>query len=119
MKKPDTRNYGKDHRPRHLSQSFGEGGAVGDDYNTELSPEDETDFQTWKGKNAPRDSGADYDLRGAYKDKLQPAENGHWPDTYKKPNHPTFSNQSKYAPAAPDKAGSWDGDTYIPPGKGE
>lgn len=86
-------------------------------YDTQLSPEQETAFQAWKQQYAPRDSGYDYDLRGAFLAGLQPsAENGHWPDTYKKPNHPTFSNQSIYAQQRPDLAGYWDGDTYVPAG---
>jgi hypothetical protein len=84
-------------------------------FNTQLSPDEEQQFQAWKAQNAPKDSGADYDLRGAFKAGLQPGANGHWADTYKKPNHPTFSDQSQYAKLAPEKAGRWDGDTYIPP----
>ncbi len=84
-------------------------------YNTVLNRDDETQFQAWKARYAPRDSGEDYDLRGAYKAGLTPdPQTGHWPDTFKKPNHPTFSDQSQYAPLAPEKAGSWQGDTYIP-----
>ena len=88
-----------------------------ENFNTRLSEDEEGKFQTWKKRNAPKDSGEDYDLRGAYKEGLKPASNGHWPDTYKKPNHPTFSNESKYAKDAPDKAGSWNGDEYVPPRK--
>jgi hypothetical protein len=85
-------------------------------YETRLSAKDEARFQAWKRKYAPLDSGADYDLRGAYKAGLKPdPKTGHWPDTYKKPNHPTFSNQSIYAKDRPDLAGSWDGETYRPP----
>lgn len=85
-------------------------------YETKLSSGDEANFQKWKAQYAPKDSGVDYDLRGAYKAGLKPsAENGHWPDTFKKPNHPTFSNESIYAKDAPEKAGSWNGDTYVPP----
>jgi hypothetical protein len=109
--KKDYRNYGKFH-PR-----FAEGGAVGDDYNTKLDDEDK--FQEWKAKHAPQDSGYDYDLRGAYKAGVEPdPESGHWPDTFKKPNHPTFSDQSQYAKDAPEKAGRWEGETYIPPSPG-
>lgn len=95
-----------------------EGGEVS--YDTALTPEEELQFQTWKQQNAPRDSGFDYDLRGAYKAGVVPAgpeagvNEGHWPDTYKKPNHPTFSTQSKYAKDRPDLAGSWNGNQYIP-----
>ena len=83
-------------------------------YDTALSPQEETIFQEWKSRNAPHDSGIDYDLRGAFKAGVQPAEDGHWPDTFKKPNHPTFSVESKYAKDAPQLAGRWDGETYIP-----
>ncbi|AOR77217.1 hypothetical protein [Novosphingobium resinovorum] len=67
------------------------------DYNTQLSPEDEAKFQAWaKASGRERDT-FDYDLRGAWKDNAQEAANGHLPDTYKKPNHPTFSQESKYS----------------------
>lgn len=86
-------------------------------YNTKLGDGEEQSFQRWKSRFAPKDSGEDYDLRGAYKSGAAQAKNGHWPDTYKKPNHSTFSNESRYAPYAPDKAGHWKGDTYFPPEK--
>lgn len=112
-RKKSTRNY-------HKTPHFAEGGMVGDDYNTRLGDDEESKFQQWKKVNAPKDSGADYDLRGAYKEGARAdPKNGHWPDTFKKPNHPTFSNQSKYAKDAPDKAGSWNGDTYVPPKRKE
>lgn len=85
-------------------------------YDTQLSPQEETRFQSWKQQYAPNDAGADYDLRGAFKAGLVPdSKTGHWPDTFKKPNHPTFSNESQYAvgdDAA--KAGHWEGDKFIP-----
>ena len=84
-------------------------------YETYLSPEQEPAFQTWKALNAKDDSGADYDLHGAFEAGVKPdPKTGHWPDTFKKPNHPTFSDQSQYAEYG--KPGSWDGDTYIPAG---
>lgn len=84
-------------------------------YDTPLNPMEESQFQVWKNKWAPHDSGYDYDLRGAYKAGLTPnPDTGHWPDTFKKPNHPTFSNQSIYAKDRPEIAGSWNGETYIP-----
>lgn len=94
---------------------------IGDLYNTQLSPEEESKFQSWKAQNAPNDSGADYDLRGAYKAGLtKDIASGHWPDTYKKPNHPTFSEESIYAKDRPDLAGHWEGenhDQYVPAGR--
>ena len=84
-------------------------------FDTMLLPADEQKFMKWKAQYAPNDSGIDYDLRGAFKSGLIPdAETGHWPDTFKKPNHPTFSVESQYAPYAPDMAGSWNGEQYIP-----
>jgi hypothetical protein len=84
-------------------------------YTTSLSPMEELKFRDWKQRFAPNDSGEDYDLRGAFKAGFQPdPETGHWPDTFKKPNHPTFSDQSIYAKDRPDLAGAWDGDTYVP-----
>jgi hypothetical protein len=87
-------------------------------YDTKLSPDDEADFKKYKAEYAPNDSGQDYDLRGAFKAGITPSpEDGHWPDTFKKPNHPTFSVESKYA-TGPDKAraGSWSEDgKFIPP----
>lgn len=99
-----------------------EGGRVGDDYNTVLSPADEQAFQGWKAQNAPNDSGTDYDLRGAYLANMQRSpDNGHMGDTFKKPNHPTFSDQSRYATGDQrDRAGFWIGpegpdQTFVPP----
>ncbi len=98
---------------------YAEGGAVGDDYNTPLSVLDELQFQHWKQQYAPNDSGADYDLRGAYKSGFTPDPiTNHWKDEFKKPNHPTFSNESKYSRENPDlPAGSWMGENFIPPGE--
>jgi hypothetical protein len=55
-------------------------------------------------------------LRGAYKAGLKPdPTSGHWPDTFKKPNHPTFSDQSMYATGENKaKAGRWEGEKFIP-----
>jgi len=60
----------------------------------------------------------DYDLQGYYKkygDKAIGA-NGHLTDEFKKPNHPTFSNESiYYNDKTRNKAGFWtDNDVYIP-----
>lgn len=85
-------------------------------FNTRLSSQEETQFQKWKQRYAPHDSGYDYDLRGAFKSGFTPdAKTGHWKDEFKKPNHPTFSDQSRYAKAMPERAGSWKGETYVPP----
>jgi hypothetical protein len=76
-------------------------------YETALNGDEEQAFAAWKAKVAPKDDGSDYDLRGAFKAGVVPNQQGHWPDTFKKPNHPTFSNESIYAKDAPEKAGQW------------
>jgi hypothetical protein len=54
-----------------------------------------------------------YDLQGAWKDikagklKFDP-QTGHLPDTYKKPNHITFSNESKYSDGKTFIGGKWE-----------
>lgn len=93
---------------------------AGTQYDTKLTQEEEVSFKNWKATYAPKDSGADYDLRGAFKAGVTPdPETGHWPDTFKKPNHPTFSDQSKYATGAnAAKAGTWRGEKFVPPAAG-
>lgn len=72
-------------------------------YNTPLPPDMEAQFQ--KLYPNPQDW-KDYDLRGAWISGATMEKNGHLPDTWKKPNHPTFSVDSKYNnPERP--AGSW------------
>lgn len=84
-------------------------------FETYLPADKEKAFQAWKSRVAPNDSGSDYDLRGAFAAGIRPSQAGHWPDTYKKPNHPTFSDESQYASRAPGKAGHWEGEKFIPP----
>lgn len=78
-------------------------------------------FQTWysfntiEGKNnIPYSDKLDYDylsyyMNGDYKNY----KGGHFPDTYKRPNHPTFSNESIYS-TPENPGGTWKGDKYIP-----
>lgn len=94
-----------------------------DDFNTNLTTEEEQQYQLWfanmqtQGYIVEGDNGYDYDFRGAFKAGFSPSEvGGHWVDTWKKPNHSTFSNESIYATGQYAKyAGSWDGDTYKMP----
>ena len=100
-------------------------------YNTPLSPEDQTAFQDWTAKlsdtrrksanafepwmnaapgvgaNDPTRDMEDYDLQGAFKAGITPDGRGHMPDTYKKPWHPTFSDESKYSKGSTDPGGTW------------
>jgi hypothetical protein len=91
-----------------------------------LSPKEEAKFQAWAkavNKNPDMES-IDYDLRGFYKsDGKLDESTGHSSDRYKKPNHPTFSNQSLYHGAVDERngkyiGGEWgntdEGFTYTP-----
>lgn len=67
------------------------------DYNTPLSPQEETEFQSWLMMNNKQNDLQNYDLRGAWKHDAKGSARGHLPDTWKKPNHPTFSQDSIYS----------------------
>jgi len=87
-------------------------------YTTELTPGAESAYGRWRERTSPWDTGEDYDLRGAFAEGMErdsrPGEVGHLPDTYKKPNHETFSDESIYARYAPGLAGHWNGERYTP-----
>jgi len=87
------------------------------EYNTVLTAEENVQFQNWleqqsqkEGRNIAADL-KDYDLRGAWKAQAEQASNGHLPDTYKKPNHPTFSQESIYNTTV-ESGGTWQN---VPP----
>lgn len=51
----------------------------------------------------------DYDIQGWWKNNPNVNLNGsHLTDNFKKPNHPTFSNQSQYHGIDGNEGGSWD-----------
>lgn len=67
-----------------------------------------------QGRDVSQDE-QEYDLEGYYNSlKATPNEMGHLPDTFKKPNHPTFSDQSKYNVPIIQQGGSWDGNSFTP-----
>ena len=71
-----------------------------DSYNTVLTGDEEKKFGEWKA--GMEETGAnlgmhDYDIQGAWKAGVKPDGNLHWADSFKKPNHPTFSSYSIYA----------------------
>lgn len=90
-----------------------------DEYDTKLgSYMEKEQYDTWL--QSLKDQGfststKDYDLRGAFLAGVELGENGHLPDTFKKPNHITFSKESKYYEDGM-WAGEWteDGDFMIP-----
>lgn len=76
-------------------------------HNTYLSPDQEIEFKKWAGKRIADTE--DYDLRGYYSRMAnrKPIGDAHLPDTYKKPNHPTFSDESQYHGAGGSFGGHW------------
>lgn len=80
-------------------------------YGTKLTTEQEKKYQQWRThlpKNLQYEG--DYDLRGLWKEnpEIQASPNLHFPDKYKLPNHPTFSDESVYFnDETRDRAGHW------------
>jgi hypothetical protein len=87
-------------------------------YDTKLSPREERDYQAWvKQRGLSKGESHDYDMRGFWKSKrdnndemdlaTSGLEGAHFPDTFKKPNHPTFSSESQYHGRDGHVGGSW------------
>lgn len=96
-------------------------------YTTKLNPKEEFEFRQWykkladkKGLNPDYDAEEHYyDYRGFWKNEdrdaiLNEDPNVHFIDKYKKPGHPTFSNESIYSKGntiggdwVQDKNGNW------------
>lgn len=94
-----------------------------DRFNTELTPEETFKYHDWldqESKKAGRDKSndvIDYDMQGFFKDgQAFSDENGHGSDLYKKPNHPSFSNESKYH-GTEDQNGKWEGGQWSKEGE--
>jgi len=94
-----------------------------DRFNTKLSDENERRFNNWiaqgKQKYGVDLTGDlyDYDLRGFWlsggnTNEAFRARKGHAPDTFKKPNHTTFSNQSIYHGTPAEDGGTWQGGVW-------
>lgn len=84
-------------------------------YDSTIPEDKKAGFEQWRS-SLPQNlqSNHDYDIQGAYLAGVQPGADGHMPDTFKKPNHPTFSNESQYStPQTP--GGSWKGEQFTPP----
>lgn len=76
-------------------------------YNTQLSPQEEVQFQQWAKQNDRLGDLYNYDMRGAWKEGASQGGNGHFTDKYKKPNHITFSDGSIYSGVDGNQAGKW------------
>jgi hypothetical protein len=85
-----------------------------DKYDTPLTDEEEKQYQAWSQEHGNPGT-SDYDMRGFWKSGEAQADNGHYPDTFKKPNHPTFSDESMYSGKNGEEGGHWeqvDGDHW-------
>lgn len=89
-------------------------------FNTPLSAQEKVSFEQWRSSLPKRlQSSYDYDLQGFFKENGPISFSGetHMPDTFKKPNHETFSIESKYSDST-HQGGKWIGpnhDQYVPP----
>lgn len=85
-----------------------------DKYNTPIPPGKQKEWEQFAKKYPQKANDKyDYDVQGAW---LAGAINtqGHSPDTYKKPNHPTFSNESIYSGKNGNYGGNWTNDAFQP-----
>lgn len=90
-------------------------------FNTLLTDKEEEQFQQWLAESPMRDLSrdlGDYDLRGFWRNARKDADvfasgKGHAPDTYKKPNHVTFSDESIYSGTPSPFGGVWEGGKWV------
>jgi len=84
-------------------------------FNTPLTANEEEQFQRWladESQKRGRDISKDlynYDVRGFWANSEGVDETGHGTDRYKKPNHPTFSNESIYHGSPSPFGWPWEG----------
>jgi hypothetical protein len=80
---------------------------MGDRYTTQLSDEQEVQYQQWRAQlPADLQNETDYDLRGAFLDSVRADGRLHMTDKFKKPNHITFSEGSQYSTPS-QQGGQW------------
>lgn len=91
-----------------------------DRYNTELTPEEQVQFDQWvkqasakRGSDVMMDQGT-YDIKGWWKNDRTNDVDGHGSDRWKKPNHPKFTDESIYSGADGFQPGTWEGDAFLP-----
>jgi len=84
-----------------------------DKYNTPIPPNRLAEFNKWvaeqtkkTGRN-PLGDRYDYDVNGFWLSGGGKDERGHGTDLFKKPNHPTFSDESIYHGKGGNFGGSW------------
>lgn len=81
-----------------------------DKYNTALNVDETQKFTDWssqQNRDVNNDK-FDYDIQGWWqKNQDQSLDGGHLTDQWKKPNHPTFSDQSQYNGVDGQYGGTW------------
>ena len=91
-------------------------------YDTPIPNEQLYAYSQWQkeqDQNAQRPVGLDqwdYDIQGMFMDGGT-FNQGHGLDTYKKPNHPTFSDESKYNGISGLSGGHWNDNGSFTPGE--
>lgn len=91
---------------------------LADKFNTKLSPDEEKRFLDWYKNDPHRPDPGDYDVQGWWKEfgdkgggtekhATSTGEDVHYPDTFKKPNSPTFSDESIYHGKDGNVGGKW------------
>jgi hypothetical protein len=77
-------------------------------YDTPLSVRDEAAYRAWAAQYPRGAQTSDYDMRGWWKEhgSVDPGA-GHFEDKFKKPNHPTFSDESIYSGVGGNQGGRW------------
>lgn len=95
------------------------GGPIPKAYNPNLASKDK-DFQKWYTANTlegqrgiPYSDKLDYDYFSFFKNQAKGSIQDHFPDTYKRPNHKTFSIESIYS-TPENPGGRWEGENFIP-----
>lgn len=89
-------------------------------YNTPIPEDKQKDFVQWltnlamKRGSDPRQDYNDYDIQGAFLDSMSQDGRGHMGDKFKKPSHPTFSDQSQYSGVDGYNGGHWAGNAFYP-----
>ncbi len=101
-----------------------------DDFNTPIPEEVEPLFERWialkdaerkaQGRGGVLRDKADYDIQGFFLAEAKGQEGifdettGHGTDEFKKPNHPTFSTDSRYHGISGFRGGTFKGNSFSP-----
>jgi hypothetical protein len=85
-------------------------------YNTPLPAKQQAAYEAWARQNGqdPVKGRYDYDLQGAFAADSGKSGSGHFTDQFKKPNHPTFSDESQYHGVDGYEGGKWTDAGYQP-----